>query len=289
MSRTSKKFLAGLVFLSALPHAAGAVPQAQAIDLAPHRAIYDMSLHNAAAGSNVSEIRGRLVFDFEGSRCAGYSLKSRLVTEIFDRDGNSTVNDLRSSTFENGGGEKFRFDSSQYIDQRLSEKIAGEAAQRKKTEAIDVTIEKPARRRMKLKGPALFPTQHSLAILNAARQGYGVLQANVYDGSEQGNKVLQTTTFIGKPTPPGVERGLSRVGHAKRLQDLVSWPVSISYYEPVKNPAGDEGLPSYELSFRLYSNGVSEDLLINYGGFSITGDLTRIDFHAPAKCPAGAQ
>ena len=78
---------------------AHAAPAAAVPDLAPHRAIYDMTLRNAAPGSNVSEVRGRLVFDFGGSACAGYSLKSRMVTQVVDRDGKATVTDLRSSTW----------------------------------------------------------------------------------------------------------------------------------------------------------------------------------------------
>jgi hypothetical protein len=40
----------------------------------------------------------------------------------------------------------------------------------------------------------------------------------------------------------------------------------------------------YELSFRLFANGVSRDLLINYGDILIHGELTRLDFHEPASC-----
>ena len=272
-----------LLVLSTVPAcAAGAMPQAPAIDLAPHRAIYDMTLRNALASSNVSDIKGRLVFDFQGSPCAGYTLKSRLVTEVVDREGNSTVTDLRSSTWENADGKKFRFNSSQYIDQKLSEHVAGLAARDKK-DAIEVTIDKPERHRLKFDDAALFPTQHSLAILEAARHGKKVLQADIYDGSEKGDKLYETTTFIGNPER-GDKVGSLKLAHAEKLNAMQSWPVSIGYYDPVANPAQDDGLPSYELSFRLFANGVSRDLVIDYGTFSVRGTLTRIDFHKPTEC-----
>jgi hypothetical protein len=50
----------------------------------------------------------------------------------------------------------------------------------------------------------------------------------------------------------------------------------------------DEGTPTYELSFRLYANGVSRKLQIDYGTFAISGELTRIDFFEPGKCTGGA-
>ena len=158
-------------------------------------------------------------------------------------------------------------------------------AERKAAGAVDVVIDKPSRQKLKLNGQPLFPTQHSVAILDAARQGTGVVQANIYDGSEKGDKLYETTTFIGKPVAPGP--GLpTGVANAERLDELTSWPVSISYFERTPNAAKDEGLPAYELSFRLFANGVSRDLLIDYGSFSIKGVLSRIDFREPTECTA---
>lgn len=263
---------------------ANAAPAAPVPDLAPHRAIYDMTLRNAAAGSNVSEVRGRLVFDFGGSACAGYSLKSRMVTQVVDRDGKATVTDLRSSTWEEAAGDKFRFNSTQYVDSQLSDRVVG-TAERRPAGAVDVMLDKPNRQKLKLIGEPLFPTQHSVAILDAALHGTNVVQANIYDGSEKGDKLYETTTFIGKPVPPG-PGGLTAVANAEKLDGLVSWPVTIGYFESDPGSGKNEGLPAYELSFRLFANGVSRDLLIDYGSFSIKGVLSRIDFHEPAECPA---
>lgn len=286
MNAKSASFISATLVSALWASLAHAAPQLSAIDLAPHRAIYDMTLGEAGAGSNVSDIRGRLVFDFEGSGCAGYTLKSRLVTEVVDREGNATVTDLRSSTWENSSGDSFRFENSQYIGPQLSEQVSGEAARRDQSNGIEVNLKEPARRQLKFDARALFPTQHSIAILQAAERGDRVLQADIFDGSEQGNKLFKTTTFIGKPIPPGSRPPSSSLENSGRLNELKSWPVSISYYETVANPAQDDGLPTYELSFKLFANGVSRDLLINYGTFLIRGELTRIDFHEPAKCPA---
>jgi hypothetical protein len=260
-------------------------PKSASVELAPHRAIYDMTLGKAAAGANVSDVRGRLVFDFSGSACEGYSLNTRLVTEIIDRDGKSMITDLRSSTWEQARGERFRFNSSQYLNQRLSEQVVGLASRGKDGNTVNIAIEKPKKKQTKLNGGSMFPTQHSLTVLSAAQSGRNVVQANIYDGSEKGTKYFETTTFIGKPVPPG-NTGFKAIPNSDKLDGLVSWPVSISYYENKEagGSGGDEGTPTYELSFRLYSNGVSRKLSIDYGNFSIAGELTRIDFTEPGKC-----
>jgi hypothetical protein len=284
-----------ILFISGLSaYAAMSVPQptppstTPPTELAPHRAIYDMHLVKAAAGANVGDVRGRLVFDFTGSACEGYTLNTRLVTDIIDRDGKSTITDLRSSTWEHAKGDKFRFNSSQYLNQRLSEQVAGLASRTRDGGNVSITLDKPKKRQVRITGGSMFPTQHSLAILNAAQGGRKVVQADIYDGSEKGEKYYETTTFIGKPVPPGGADTLKSVPNAERLDGLVSWPVSISYYET--NPGHkehDEGTPTYELSFRLYANGVSRKLMIDYGTFSISGELTRIDFLEPGKCTDG--
>ncbi len=259
------------------------LPATPASGLAPHRAIYDMTLAKAAEGANVSDVRGRLVFDFTGSPCEGYTLNTRLVTEIVDRDGRSTTTDLRSSTWEHAGGDKFRFDSSQYLNQKLSEQVTGLASRAKNGGNVNIALEKPKKHQLHIKASSMFPTQHSIAVLDAAQEGRNVVQANVFDGSEKGETYFETTTFIGKPVPPG-EAGFKHIPNSEKLDGLISWPVSISYFEDKKGP--DEGIPTYELSFRLYSNGVSRKLSIDYGTFSIDGELTRIDFFEPGKCPS---
>ena len=289
MRRTSGRLLAAAMILPA-GQALAAMPlptvqqQAPEIALVPHRAVYDMSLKKAVAGSNVSDIRGRLVFNFTGSPCAGYTLSTRLVTEIIDRDGKSTITDMRSSTWEQAQGGQFRFNTSQYLNQKLSEQVTGIAARGDGSSAIDIVIDKPEKRKAKLDGKPMFPTQHSLAILEAARAGRNIVQANLYDGSEKGIKLFETTTLIGPGLPPGSDKSVIAVKNAENLGSLASWPVTISYFEG-KTPANaDEGMPSYELSFRLYANGVSRKLLIDYGNFAINGELSRIDFFEPAKC-----
>ncbi len=281
---TVRLALFGVAFLLGLIPVNLKFALASGINLAPHRAIYDMTLREATSGSNVSDIRGRLVFDFAGSDCAGYTLTSRLVTEVVDREGNATLTDLRSSTWENADGDSFRFENSQFVGPQLSEQVSGSAARRDNANNIEVDLKEPAKRRLEFDGKALFPTQHSLAILKAAQRGETILQADIFDGSEQGNKLFKTTTFIGKPIIPEKDGKDGGADKLDKLGSIISWPVSISYYETFENPAQDTGLPTYELSFRLFANGVSHDLLINYGAFLIKGELTRVDFHEQTVC-----
>jgi hypothetical protein len=147
-------------------------------------------------------------------------------------------------------------------------------------EAVKVKLSQPAHAELDISGPLLFPTQHSLALIEAARAGQGLFQARIYDGSEKGRKVYDTTAFIGAAVPPGNDAKLEPASKEKGLGELASWPVSIGYFEA----KGGDLTPSYQIDFRLYENGVSRELLIDYGDFSIHGTLTSLEYLKVPEC-----
>ena len=249
--------------------------------LVAHRAIYEMTLDDARSASGITGIDGRMVFEFTGSECDGYSLNMRMVTKMTDTQGQTNLTDLRSSTWEQGDGQKFRFQSAQYLNDKLGDITMGRAVRETPKEAVKVKLSQPSAAELDLSGPLLFPTQHSFALIAAARTGQGLFQARVYDGSEKGQKVYDTTAFIGTEVQPGSDPKLEQVAQDKGLGELASWPVSIGYFEA----KGADLTPSYQIDFRLYENGVSRDLLIDYGDFSIRGTLTSLEYLKATECP----
>jgi len=249
--------------------------------LVAHRAIYEMTLDDARTASGITGIDGRMVFEFTGSECDGYSLNMRMVTQMTDSQGQTNLTDLRSSTWEQGDGQKFRFQSTQYLNDKLGDVTMGRAVREPPNEAVKVKISQPSRSELNLSGQVLFPTQHSLALIDAARAGQALFQAKIYDGSEKGRKVYDTTAFIGGKVAAGIDADkLEQAAKDKGLGELASWPVSIGYFEP----KGGDLTPSYQIDFRLYENGVSRELLIDYGDFTIHGTLTALEYLKATEC-----
>ncbi|MGD9501972.1 MAG: cell envelope integrity EipB family protein [Methyloceanibacter sp.] len=251
--------------------------------LVAHRAIYEMKLDDTRSVSGItgiSGIDGRMVFEFTGSACAGYSLNMRLVTQMTDSQDQTNTTDLRSSTWEQGDGQKFRFQSSQFVNQKAADVTMGRAMRERPSEAIRIKLTQPGRADLKLPGPVLFPTQHSIALMEKARAGQTLFQARIYDGSEKGQKVFDTTAVIGTKVPPGADAALETAAKEKGLGELASWPVSIGYFEE----QGGDLTPSYQIDFRLYENGVSRELLIDYGNFSVHGTLTALEYLKTPEC-----
>jgi hypothetical protein len=255
--------------------------------LAPHRAVYEMILENARGGSDLASVSGRMVYEITGSPCEGYTQNMRFVTLMLSQKGASMMTDLRSSSWEDGSGRRFRFNSTQVRDEKTTEATVGDAARASTSDEIKVELTKPTRKDLSLPAKVYFPVQHTIALLKAARSGAGSFRADLYDGSEKGDKVYDTVALIGRRVAAGGNKTLPPVKNADKLDELAAWPVSIAYFEPGADKR--DATPSYELSFWLFENGVSRRLSIDYGDFSIRGELTQITFHEPSKCAIEAR
>ncbi len=69
------------MMLAAALHAE-ARAQDKAPPLVPHRAVYDLTLGESRGNSQVVGVRGRILYDFAGNACDGYSRQFRQVAEL---------------------------------------------------------------------------------------------------------------------------------------------------------------------------------------------------------------
>ncbi len=271
--------------LVALPiHTSSAQVAGGAVQFRPHRAVYDISFDHATPGSGVADMTGRMVYEMTGTSCGEYAQNMRFVTRLTNQDGVAQVNDLRTSSFEEIATHKLRFSSSQYENQKLAEASQGSAAPGNGSSFVEVKLTKPAKKTVKLPSDIYFPIQHSIALVKAARSGQSLFTANLYDGSDRGEKFYETSAVIGPRAAPGSIKMPSGLANADQLEGISSWPVAIGYFEP--GPTKVDVLPTYELSFRFYENGVSSRLYIDYGDFAIRGELKELTFLEEGKCTA---
>jgi hypothetical protein len=274
--------VAALVALLAPMGAAPASAAGNGIFLAPHRAIYEMTLATTRGGSGVTSVAGRMVYELTGSVCEGYTQNMRFVTSMVNQNGSTVVTDLRSSSWEEGNAKRFRFNSSQFRDEKATEVTSGDAARPNTAGDVKVELTKPAKKDLSLRSGVYFPIQHSIALIDAARAGKTSFRADLFDGSEKGEKVYDTVSAIGRPLASDGNAKLRAVKNSDRLDHLAAWPVSIGYFEPGSDRS--DAVPVYELSFLFFENGVSRKLLIDYGEFAIQGELKEISFTEPGKC-----
>jgi hypothetical protein len=271
--------------LSGLSPAGEAVsgPVRSEVVFAPHRAVYDLTLDGTRLGSGVSEVTGRIVYELTGSACEGYAQTMRYVTQTMTQEGEPQITDLRTSSWESVPARRLRFSSSTYQNDQQIDQTQGIAERSGSSGQVKVTLTRPAKRSHDIVTDVYFPIQHSMALIAAAREGKRTMSADLYDGSEGGDKYYATTTAIGRQVSPGAKTTLAGLKDGDKLDRVPSWPVSIGYFKPAQGHS--DGLPLYEMSYRFHENGVTSSLRIDHGEFAIKGDLKELSYLEAGKCP----
>jgi hypothetical protein len=243
--------------------------------LVPHRAVYNLELADASERSGITNMFGRMVYEFKGSACEGYRVNFRFVTQI-DAGGEKKLTDQQSSTFEDPKSGRFEFETKTFNDDRLEKEVTGMAERRSDEIAVDLTL--PVEKQVNLTS-ARFPTQHTMDVIDRARRGEHIFEARIFDGSEDGDKALFTSTVVGSPVAATADE--PDAAGAGPLKSEKAWPVTIAYFD---DAPGSDTLPTYRMSFKLYENGVSRALLMDYGDFVLKGNLVKLDYLPEEPC-----
>lgn len=258
-----------LVVLSALATTAlGVVPSLAAPVLAPHRAVYDLVLDQASDRSGITGLSGRMVYEFNGSACEGYTVKFRFVTQIATQE-NSRLTDQQTTTFEDGDGKSFSFVTKSFVDQNLESEVKGTAT--RESSGLKVALEKPQANTIDL-AKTQFPTEHLVELIGKAEKGETFYETSLFDGSEDADKVMTTTVIVGKKAEAA--QGDPEIAALAGLAKDKYWPVDIAYFDESKGDG--EEVPEYRISFKLHENGLTRDLVMDYGDFSMTGKLVDL-------------
>jgi hypothetical protein len=275
--------VSALWLLALLPGRGAPAPDAPIV-LVPHRAIYDLSLAQKRGNSQIVGVRGRILYDFSGNACDGYSLEFRQVSELDNGEGENRIStsDLRSTTWEGADAKSFKFSSQNFVNENLVDTVDGHAERGGGETAVDLS--KPERKTLDLDAKVVFPTEHMVRVIAAARAGETILSFPVYDGSETGEKVFDTLSVIGRPIAAGARAHDDAIANEPRLASMTRWPVTISYFERGKKPATSEQTPAYAIGFELYDNGISRALSLDYNDFVVAGKLTSLELKEPKPC-----
>jgi hypothetical protein len=249
----------------------------------PHQALYELSLVKSRGSSPINSARGRILYNFSGSACEGYTSEFRQVSELESGEDKMTLSDLRSSSWEDGEGKSYRFKIDSRMNDTDSSPVDGVAE--RTGDRVTVKLKQPEAKTFTLDGNTVFPTQQIQRIIEAARAGKSVLELTVYDGSDNGEKVYNTLTVIGQAIPG--DRTIAAPDPSttsEAMKSLARWPVTVSYYDHDSKPTDGEQTPVYSMSFELYENGVSRSLMLDYNDFVVSGVLGKFDVKDPKPC-----
>jgi hypothetical protein len=251
--------------------------QPVAAKLAPHRAVYDLQSENVNRKSGIISVEGRLAYELTGSVCDGWSVTYRFANRYVRAEGVTQVTDSQLTSWEAGDGTEVQVNEKQYVDQSLSEETSLSARKEVGKEG-KVRITKPSEKELSLPPGTLFSAEAQVRILDQAAKGETRLSETVFEGSDE-DGIYRTISLVG-PRRDGTKPGTKENG-IEAMRKMPSWPVTASYYAVADDKSE---LPVYQTSYVMFENGVTTELLFDYGDYQLRGKMTSLELLPQEPC-----
>ncbi len=240
------------------------------ISLAAHRALYEMTLDSARGGRQVASAHGTMGYEVVDV-CDGWATRQRLHMSITSAEGQDTDMDSDYATWESKDGLNFRFHMVQKSDASITNQTDGGAHLTRTGGPGEVAYRVPKEQKMALPAGTLFPMMHTVAIINAAREGKKFIALPLFDGTDE-NGIEDSSIAILDWKPP------FETSYAI-LASLPSTRVRLAFFDH----AGGATTPTYEVAMRYWENGIADGMLMDFGDFVMSAKLTELT-PVPRRC-----
>lgn len=251
--------------LLALGGAAGAISQACAADLVPHRAVYDMRLGTARHNSGIIDISGSMIMETSES-CDGWETTQRIRLRFTHSDADESESDSSFVSYESRDGLNYRFNTRNLEDGELDDEFSGLAALDKPGGSGKAVFTEPQQREFPLPPDTLFPTMHMMKLIDRANAGDRIVNLHVFDGSRL-EGAFDVNAFI-----TGTEPKVKLAVDSPLLKNQKIWSMRLAFFSADKKKAD----PEYEIGVDLQANGVTRSITLDYGDFTVIGEMRDI-------------
>lgn len=244
-----------------------------AVEILPHRALYAVSLEKAASSSSIIDVQGRMGFEWRDA-CDGWAVEQRYAMEFSNADGDGSVIQSSYSTWESKAGDIYRF----FVKRDRGggeERIEGKAVMPLPVGSGpgSVTFTEPDQHDLVLPADTLFPTEHTIRMIDAAASGKRFLRAPVFDG--------------GEPEAPSLISAVIGKGHSDNPLPLDAEAVKGTYY-PARlawfGPDSEGSEPDFEMTIEVLANGIARSIVVHYSEFSVRMTLEQVEALPKAQC-----
>lgn len=252
--------------------AAGATPAWAQI--ASHRAAYSLSL-GSGKSSGISGLEGAMYIDWQ-EVCEGWTINQRMRFQIYDESGEAIDNDISFSSWEAKDGLSYRFTLRSIRNGEIAEELRGRADLKGPGKPGSAVFTEPEEETIELPAGTLFPTAHSIKLIQAALAGEKQFSRPVFDGATL-DGALEINALLLRRLPPQKPKDPEI---AADLANRQSWQVRMAFFKPEVQT----GEPEYETSMHLADNGVGLGFLFDYRDFSIQAKLQKLESLPKPRC-----
>jgi hypothetical protein len=239
---------------------------AEAAEIAPHRALYTMSLGGTHGDAGVTAASGTMAYQW-GESCDGWTVEQRYRLKMGYAESPDVGISSNFVTWEAKNAQRYRFNQKETRNGNADEEIRGEAKVNGAGKDASVEFEKPEAKTLTLPPGVLFPSAHTIFLIDKAQAGENFVSRQIFDGATADGAVL-VSAVIGPKVEPDAE-----AAKKSPLLNRPGWRVRLAFF-----PADQKAeKPDYELGMLLLDNGVSRDMVIDYGDYSIRAKLDDIE------------
>jgi hypothetical protein len=248
---------------------------ASAVDLAPSRIVYTTVLSKAKPGGEIIGADGTMTL-ISGETCDAWTSEEHDQLNMRYIEGDATVG-TNFVDWESKDGLRFRFSQHNTRNGKTEEDIGGEARLDGPGQGGTADFTQPREETLTLAPGVLFPAAHTIRLIESAASGDAFFAAKVLDG-ESGQNAADVSAVIGAPLDAASSAAAEPV--KSPLLERPSWRVHLAFF-----PAGAASdTPKYQLDMRLLDNGVTRDMMFDYGDFTIKATLKEIEALPKPSC-----
>ena len=254
-----RKALAMALMTALLPGAAWA-----AVELASHRAVYEVDIQKSTSASPVKSVAGRTAYTMQ-RHCDGWqSVEDYAVTFGLEEGHSDYISHYEIWESESGDAFSFSMHENSTLNGEL--RFNGFAHRNDGIAEAFFVFGEDSDSAITLPEDTVFPVAHTHRLIEKARNGEKFFQSTLFLGGDEGESLYRVSSVIGN-RKQGSEPVLGTLGTD------AYWPMRLAYF----NPESLESVPEFELELNLQDNGVIRHYLVDYGDFSMAGSLESIE------------
>ena len=142
----------------------------------PHRATYELQLATSRADSSVVNVEGLMEFEWSDA-CDAWTVSQRARMDVGHSDGNLAAFGWVYNAWESKDGKRYRFFIRRIFGGSRSEEVRGEASLESAGGPGRALFTQPEEREVALPKGTVFPSQHTLELLDRLKPQPEYLEA----------------------------------------------------------------------------------------------------------------
>lgn len=247
---------------------------ADPVSLAAHRALYKLTM-DSSHGGDVTAASGTMAYEITDV-CDGWATRQRLAMTLTNRDGQDIESVSDYATWESKDGLSMRFRMRQTTDTAVTDQVEGTAKLDSVGGPGSISYTVPNEKTLPIPAGTAFPMVHTATIIAAAEAGKRFIALPIFDGT--GDKGVQDSSVaIANWNPPSA-------APYPALAELPSGRVRVAFFDRTHSASSKEkvaGSPDYEVGMKYWSNGVADDLQMDFSDFVMRGKLSEFTLVEP--------